>query len=257
MGHERLGSLPQTRRWRAIVEEISRSQGYADKVADLADRTLHNVRGRFSNLHRDSGVQAAFAYLVSLATAALPRTTGLSSPETGLEGNPSPARIAKNLSDWVRRHALSQEYAEVACRAGADAIADWTRSRSAQGLLFDARDSASDIWSESANAEGFCQVARSYFAHFTERYLRYFLEREASAQLPSFEARERFTRSLHDHLDHVSRHAFETSKITQSFAAGWFNNHARESRPTDTEIRGFLATAFGKLQEEMQREAEE
>jgi hypothetical protein len=257
MGHERLGSLPRTKRWRAIVEDISRSQGYADTVADLADKTLHNVRGRFSNLHRDTGVQAAFAYLVSLSTVNLPRTTGLSSPETGLEGNPSPARIAKNLSDWVRRHALSQEYAEVASRAGADTIADWTKSRSAQGRLFEASDSAINIWSESASAEGFCQVARSFFAHFTERYLRYFLEREASAQLSSLKARESFIKNLHDHIEDVSKHAFETSKITQSFAAGWFNNHARESRPTDAEIRGFLATAFGKLQEEMQREAAE
>ncbi len=87
--------------------------------------------------------------------------------------------------------------------------------------------------------------------------MRYFLEREASAQLSSLEVRERFTKSLHDHIEDVSRHAFETSKITQSFAAGWFNNHARESRPTDTEIRSFLAIAFGKLQEEIQREAAE
>jgi len=257
MGHERLGSLPRTKRWRTIVGDISRSQGYADAVANLADRTLHNVRDRFNNLHRDSGIQASFAYLVSLATATLPRTTGISSPETGLEGNPSPARIAKNLSEWVKRHAMSQEYAEVACRAGADTIADWTKSRSAQEHLFEASSSATNIWSESANAEGFCQVARSFFAHFTERYLRYFLEREASAQLSSLEARENFSKSLHDHIEDISKHAFETSKITQSFAAGWFNNHARKSRPTDTEIRGFLATAFGKLQEEMQREATE
>lgn len=257
MGHERLGSLPRTRRWLAIVEDISLSQGYDDKVADLANRTLYNVRARFTKLHTDTGVQAAFGYLVSLATASIPRSTGLSSPEKGLEGNQSPARIAKNLSDWVNRHAASQEYAEVACRAGADTIAGWTKSCTAQGLLFEARGSAIDIWSESANAEGFCQIARSFFAHFTERYLRYFLEREASAQLFSFEARERFTTSLHDHIEDVSRHAFETSKITQSFAAGWFNNHARESRPNDAEIRGFLAMAFGKLQEEMQREAAE
>ncbi len=168
MGHERLGSLPRTRRWRTIVEDISHSQGYYDEVADLARKTLNNVRNRFSNLHNDAGVQAAFAYLVSLATATLPRTTRLSSPEAGLERNPSPATIAKNLNDWVRQHATSQEYAEVASRAGADAIADWTRSRSAQALLFDARHPAADIWSKSASAEGFCQVARSFFARFTE-----------------------------------------------------------------------------------------
>ncbi|MHC4154618.1 MAG: hypothetical protein ACYST6_06815 [Planctomycetota bacterium] len=236
------------------MEDILGSQGEAEQVGELTHRTLENVRNRFSNIYRDTGVQAAFGYLVSLATASLPGATGFSSPETGLEGNPSPVRIAKNLSDWVRVHAASQEYAELASRAAADAIADWTRSCSAQGLLFDVGHSASRIWAEAASAEGFCQVSRSFFARFTERYLRYFLEREASAQLSSLEARQRFATSLHEHIQGISRQAFQTSKITQSFAAGWFNKHARESRPSDWEMRGFLARAFGKLQEEMGRE---
>ena len=255
MGHERVGSLPQSGRWRAIVEDILRSQGW--NVAELADKTLLNVRTRFNNLHLDTGVQAAFGYLASLATADLPCSTGVSSPGTGLEENPSPVRIAKNLSDWVQQHAASQEYAEMASRAGADAISEWTRSCTAQGLLFEEGGSAASVWSESGSAAGFCQVARSFFAHFTERYLRYFLEREASAQLSSFEAREKFAANLNSHVADVSRHAFGMSKITQSFAAGWFNNHAKESRPSDAEIRTFLATAFGKVREELHREVAE
>jgi len=255
MGHERVGSLPQTRRWRAIVEDISTSEGC--DVAELADKTLLNVRTRFNNLHLDTGVQAAFGYLASLATDDLPRSAGVSSPTTGLEENPSPVRIAKNLSDWVQQHAASQEYAEMASRAGADTISEWTRNCTAQGLLFEEGESAARVWSESKTAEGFCQVSRSFFAHFTERYLRYFLEREASAQLSSVEAREKFSASLNTHVEAVSRHAFGMSKITQSFAAGWFNNHARDSRPSDAEIRTFLATAFGKVQEELHREAAE
>jgi hypothetical protein len=255
VGHERVGTLPQTKRWREIVKDIARSQGWQNKVADIADKTLHNVQTRFNNLHRDTGIQAAFAYLVSLATADMPHSVGLSSPQTGLENNPSPVKITKNLMDWVTRNTTSQEYAELASRAGADTITEWTKSCSKQGLLFDTQISATAIWAQSANAEGFCQLARSFFSNFTARYLRYFLEREASAQLPSLEARERFTKSLQDHIDSVSRHAFETSKITQSFAAGWFNKHARESRPDDVEIQRFLATAFGKLKEELQRES--
>jgi hypothetical protein len=98
-------------------------------------------------------------------------------------------------------------------------------------------------------------VARIFFAKFTERYLRYFLEREASAELPSLEAREKFSQQLSAHVDAVSQHAFETSKIAQSFAAGWFNNHARNAHPSEREIEGFLGLSFGKLQEELQREA--
>jgi hypothetical protein len=231
--------------------------GSPSGVAQLADSTLQNITGRFRRLHKDKGVQAAFGYLISLASSDVPTGSGLASPETSLEQNPSPARIAKNLNDWVKRHATSREYAEIACRAAADTIAEWTRTHSRQRLLFDDSTSASSVWTQSSNARGFCQIARAFFAHFTERYLRYFLEREASAELPSIQARQDFRKSLHRHVKDVSQHAFETSKITQSFAAGWFNNYARRTRPSDAEIEGFLARAFGKVQEEIQREAGE
>ncbi len=256
MGHERVGALPKSKRWRDVVEAISAcEQGDIKDVADVAERTLQNVRLRFLRIHKDRGVQAAFAYLVALAAGHLPDERGLSSPKTNLNEDPSPVRIAKQLGEWVREQSGLKEYAEVASRAGADTIAEWTREQTRQGRLFDKVTSAKDIWASSANAKGFCQIARSFFAHFTERYLRYFLEREASVQITSLTARENFNCRLHEHIQDVSHHAFETSKITQSFAAGWFNNHALTSRPTDQEVEGFLSVAFGKLQEELQRES--
>jgi hypothetical protein len=256
MGHERLGALPHTQRWQAIIEKIAESHAGVGNlsVPDLAEATLDNVQERFLRIHTDSGVQAAFAYLVSLATASLPSSTGLSTPGTSLVANPSPVRIVKNLCDWVREHCESSEYAEIACRAGADTVAEWTRRQSEQGHLFEGNADAAQIWRESSNGAGFCQVARTFFARFTERYLRYFLERHASSQLPSVAARDEFAQNLHNHVDEVSHHAFETAKITQSFAAGWFNKHAHERRPSDREIEAFLAVAFGKLREELRRE---
>lgn len=255
MGHERVGNLPNSKRWRAIVDTIADfSSVYRSDASQLADNTLRNVSDRFRRLHKDGGVQAAFGYLLSLSTSSLPQGSGVASPNTTLEDNPSPARIAKNLNEWVNLHAMSREYAEVACRAAADTIAQWTRTHSKQQQLFDDSSLAKAVWAQTATGRGFCEVARLFFSHFTERYLRYFLEREASAQLPSVEARKRFNESLHRHVDDVSKHAFETSKITQSFAAGWFNNHALVSRPADRDIEGFLAIAFGKLHEEFERE---
>jgi hypothetical protein len=256
MGHERVGALPLSKRWRAIVQAISATpEGSPDRVADIAAGTLKNVASRFSALHKDSGVQAAFAFLVSLATDHLPRSVGLASPEFRLEQNPPPIRIAKSLNDWIRNHADSTEYAELACRAAGDTIAEWTKRETRQKQLFDVDMPAAAVWDRAASAAGFCELTRSFFAHFTRRYLQYFLDREASAAIPSIEGREAFQRSLSAHVVDVSRHAFETAAITQSFAAGWFNNHAREGRPTDREIEGFLSLAFGKLQEELRREA--
>ena len=69
--------------------------------------------------------------------------------------------------------------------------------------------------------------------------------------------RDVFQKQLKDQIDAVSRHAFETAKIAQSFAAGWYNRHAKDKVPADDEIAGFLAIAFGKLREDLRREKTE
>jgi len=87
--------------------------------------------------------------------------------------------------------------------------------------------------------------------------LNYFLDREASAVSTSIEQRDLFQNQIRNQIDAVSRHAFETAKIAQSFAAGWYNRHAKDTVPTDDEIGGFLAIAFGKLREDLRRETME
>lgn len=255
MGHERVGILPRRKRWHDIAREIHAAlNGTPADTATLASGVLQEVRGRYRRLPQDSGVQAAFGYLVALATQNENTGVGFASATIDLHNNPSPARITAQLAEWVKTHAASPEYAELASRAAADAIAMWTRKNTRQQLLFDDQTHAINIWG-NVDGKGFCEVARTFFAKLTDRYLRYFIERSASAEAPSLEARQRLGRTLSSQMEDVSQHAFETSKITQSFAAGWFNKHAREGSPTDLELSHFLAHAFGKLQEELSRES--
>lgn len=254
MGHERVGILPRRKHWYEIVSHIRLAlEGEFSQTATLASQTLAEVKTRYRRLHQDSGVQAAFAYLIALSTSELPADEGLASVDPKLHSNPSPLRITTDLANWVNSHTGSPEYAELACRAAADTIAKWSREKSNQQLLFDDATNAMHIWG-NADGRAFCTISRTFFAKLTERYLRYFIERSASAETPSFEARQRLQASLSDHLEEISQHAFETSKITQSFAAGWFNKNARDQRPSDKAISEFLAIAFGKLQEELSRE---
>jgi hypothetical protein len=84
--------------------------------------------------------------------------------------------------------------------------------------------------------------------------LKYFLEREASASMTSITDRNRFGTQIRSHIENISNHAFETSKITQSFAAGWFNKNVKDSIPSDEKIKGFLIYAFEKMRDELLRE---
>ena len=256
MGHERVGSLPRTARWRNIVADIAGLESGGDAtISDIAERTLTNIRTRYNGIYKDSGVHAAFVYLLSLATYRHNRPEARHAVGIDLDENPSYFRIAAQLNAWVSSHIGSSEYGEIARRAGGDAIVRWTQRMSKQDDLFDDPARAQRVWDAASDAEGFCEIARIFFAKFTERYLLYFLEREASAESHSLDSREQFSDQLSIHVDKISRHAYETSKIGQSFAAGWFNNHARYNHPSDKEVEQFLSLSFGKLQEELYREA--
>ena len=95
-----------------------------------------------------------------------------------------------------------------------------------------------------------------FLSKYTERYLKYFLEREASIALNTVQDRQNFSDNIAEHINAISKHAFETSKITQSFAAGWYNKHAKNNLPTDGEVESFLKLAFGKIREELWREGD-
>ncbi len=257
MGHERIGLLPKTQSWRDIVAGLEAAASSDQQTSQTAQKTLSKVRDRFAKMHRDSGVQAAFGFFVGLACIGKPKHTGKASPEIDLSRNPSPLHLAAALNKWVDAHLSSREYAELAKRAGGDVIAAWHLENHRQRTLFSPTGpTASEIWLRTSQGGVFSEVARLFLARFTERYLRYFLEREASAQILDLENRESFEHRLREQVDNVSRHAFETSKITQSFAAGWFNKHAKNNIPSDAALAGFLRVAFAKLREELRREAD-
>jgi hypothetical protein len=255
MGHERVGALPKTKEWRRIVEGIGAATGAPEVLHDIATATLLQVRQRFDRIAADSGFQAAFRFILGLATdARLPDPEG-TYPRLDLASNQSAIRLTSELRSWVDAQAASLEYAEIGKRAAADAIAFWITTRSRQRDFFGSERVASEVWAEARNAGAFSDLSRVFFGKFTERYLRYFLDREASAQLPDLAARERFASGLTQHIEVLAQHSFEATKITQSFAAGWYNNHARASRPTSEAVYGFLSFAMGKLRQELLRES--
>lgn len=254
MGHERVGRLPRSERWVTVVEGIETATEDPNAAAELANATLRNVRGRLERIENDSGVAAAVQYLIALSHSEAPEVDGLELPD--LTETPSAARLALSLCRWVDSNLGEPEYAELAKQAGADTIAHWSDRERSQVDLFPERFDLEHRWREAATGGGFSEVAREFFARFTERYLRYFLDREASASVKTITARDQFDRNISRHVDAVARHAFETSKITQSFAAGWYNRYAAEELPSARQIRGFLRLAFQKIREELRRELE-
>jgi hypothetical protein len=257
MGHERVGTLPKTRAWKVVVGQIASFTPAKSNISDITQQTLQNVRGRFESIEIDSGVLSSFEFLVLMAFASQEqnpvqylKTKGIQLPE-----NLTPLQLSKELSKWVSKNADSNEYAAFAQGAAVDAVSEWyKKNESNQADLFSTEKDPIDVWRKSSNGSGFCELSRLYFSKFTERYLKYFLEREASSRIKNIDDRNTFDAQIRSHVKDISEHAFETSKITQSFAAGWFNNQLKKGSPSRKSIQGFLSIAFGKMKSELLRE---
>jgi len=234
---------------------------YSDGIpaAVIAAQTLHNVRHQYENLSRDDTVKAVFNFLVVFSRACrFDDPIGeLKDASVSLPDKPSLLSIVKALRQQIPMDEAASEYGELALAAAADALGQWYKDNTTKQLpLFKPRSDFLQSWHRLGTGSGFCELSRLFFGRLTERYLNYFLDRAASATFPSIQQRNQFQDDMKSHIDDVSKHAFETAKITQSFAAGWFNAHARDYVPGEREVEGFLAIAFGKLRDELRREEE-
>jgi len=257
MGHERVGFLPRTKKWVDVV--MGMRSVYSDNVpvSDVAAQTLQNVRKQYETLFQDEGVVSIFAFLVAFSRACRYRNPQDELKASGINvpDKPNLLSIVKALKHKVPINEVTSEYGQLAIAAAADAIGYWSIQNTTKQLpLFEPSNEYFESWRELGKGSGFCELTRMFFGRLTERYLNYFLDRAASSAFSNISQYEQFHKNIHNHLDDVSKHAFETAKITQSFAAGWFNSHTQDKVPNLKEIEGFLAIAVGKLREERRRE---
>jgi len=259
MGHKRYGYLPKSKIWREIVREMGAYALGQQDVLAIAKNTLSNVQKQYSNFENDPSIKTTFEFLLHIAQAFKQQDPVRYLRENNIvEGEGvSVFKITRAAINYKTEEVASHEYQAFAKQAAASALSSWYKSHleEGRGFFHEGVDSTA-VFRKASEAGGFCELTRLYFSNVTERYLRYFLDREAAIAIPNVEQRSRFSNEIEKHMEDVSRHAFETSKIAQSFAAGWFAKNTPESYPDEREIKYFLNRTFGKLKSELLREEE-
>ena len=256
MGHERLPHLPKSEKWQKIVFDIASTAENECTAEEVIGKTTQAIDSRFRRLHLDPGIQDAFHFLLILTVAARSRNPDDTLVKYGInleEKTATPLNLAQAMSSFMRKGIGSLEYLELAKCAATNALTKFYRQESSQLDIFRNRDDPFTIWRKASDGGGFCLLARQFFSSFTTEYFKYFLDREASAVLPTVESREIFQSNLESHVDRITRHSFEVSKITQSFAAGWYNKKVIKEPPSRKNIAGFLSIAFNKIRDSLGR----
>ena len=186
MGHERIGYLPRSKKWNTIVKDIGSYSTNNDNISQIAQSTTKNVRTRFNRIGNDEGVIAAFKFIILLSQSTKQNNpyNFLSGYEINLPPNFNIFDLAQSVQDFISKNENSREYATFATQSMIDTISEWSKKNQLQqSLVFDENNSPFEIWRKASNGASFCELSRIFFSSFTERYLKYFLEREASSKI--------------------------------------------------------------------------
>jgi hypothetical protein len=253
MGHKRLGSLPQTRKWQQVVASLDRGESVARVAAVSSDA----AEGALSRATADPALIRAFWLLTQLPLAARDPDFAMRLRELGLEvgSNPQLFEIIGAFSEAIDAHTRTvgerSDVGEMAQLAAAESLSAIV-GRSLPGLFGPTAEEVQQAMGRLATSTQFSDLARDFFARLTRRHLTYYLSRELSNHVgPS----SRF-RSIAEHSDfnaNLDQHCRETARIVKEFAGDWFGRSNYEGGITPEKAQAFLVASFKKIGRELRK----
>jgi hypothetical protein len=257
MGHVRTGFLPRSKQWNDIVKQLSLFGGDANVVPQIANDTLSAIKRVYEVMPFDESINKAVMFLATLAFSAkqTDQVGYLKANGYAVDNNLSIFSLISSAQRLIKTETGSLEINKLAKDSAMQAVIAYHEAHQSGQLTLLSEKSSSPLH-QAGNGAAFCEMARSFFAAFTDRQIKYYVERAAASAINDYSELDKFTNALSAQSKSIADHAFETSKIMQSFAAGWFNKNFVQSPASETDVTNFLRTSFGKMREEFRREAD-
>ncbi|MFZ4809551.1 MAG: hypothetical protein ACOYLQ_20025 [Hyphomicrobiaceae bacterium] len=250
MGHLRLGALPKTREWDAVVAKL---QTGAD-VANLAAATALAAEQALESAKADPGLGYAVWLLTQLPLAARSEEFAGRLVKLGFSAGAGQSLLALTsefalaLDKQVAGRAHRTDLGEMARLAAMETLTAAIGPR-LPTLFTDAGDVRAEL-SRLATKAQFGALARDFFARLTNRTLEYYLSRE----LPNHVGPGRTFANLAEQTEFRSamvRHCDEVSLIVEEFAGGWFSKSVFNRTLSPETAQGFAAYSLKKLRDEL------
>ncbi len=241
MGHNRLGTLPDTKPWRRVVAHIAEG----DSVAAVATATMQAAVDGFNEGARDRGVaQVVFLLARSAAAAVQPQATfsdrlatlGIFVPEDpGLFD--FTAAVTAAMRNWYGANpGKHTDLSELAVLAGGEAVTAIIGDRAAG--LFQAEGELHRAVRNFSTKSGFAYLAHQFFSRFVRRFLLYHLSRELSQHVGG-NGRFADANAHTAFLAELNTHCSEAAMIVREFAGRWYDKYKVEEGITQPQARGF------------------
>jgi hypothetical protein len=267
VGHTRLGKLPKTEKWLALVGRIAGvgvSGGVLSAtsyVEAIAAQTLEAGRAGLDNAKRDSGVLYAFFLLtqVTLASRSTNWEDTLALHGIHLASNSTVFDLTSEIQAAIDRHVSDSssgatDLSEMAQQSVGEALMSLADTRTTN-LFGGSSDEVRNAIRTLSTKKGFGELGQRFFGRFVARFLNFYLSRATAAalggpRLPELADIAEFNQALRAHCD-------QSARIVRDFCGEWYSKTAYQEGINPENASRFLAVAVRKLSSELEQQGGE
>jgi hypothetical protein len=253
MGHQHLGTLSRSRKWRDVIELISAGAN----VEEVAAATSAAAEQQMGDASDDTAVKHAVWLLTQIPIAARKEdfVVELRKLNLAVGDTPTLLEVVSSMSGAIDRH--------VARNGGRTDLGEMAQLSAVESLDAIAGRELSDLFGSSAQktkaalaglgtVKQFAVLSRDFFSRLTRRQLDYFLSRQLSQHV-GLQSRFRTLREHRDFIKALDLHCRETSRIIKEFSGEWFSKTTYEGGITEAKAGHFAHVAFKKMREELRQ----
>ncbi len=266
MGHQRLGEIPKSRKWSAVVAAVAGEATAAVTpdvlsrvVVDIADLTLDAAKVGLQRATEDAGLRFTFYLLTQIVLAAREPDWQQRLGSLGIHlSNDSSlfdftAELQNVLDRYLALHGRTTDISEMAQQASGQAIAELA-GPDATTLFGSGPAELQAALRKLSTKAGFARLGQRFFGCFMSRFLNFYLSRITAGQLGR--ARLGQVGDLSHFNEALEHHCDQSARIVHDFCGEWYSKTEFQHGIDLENTSRFMAVALKKLQEELAKQRE-
>jgi hypothetical protein len=263
MGHTRLGAIPKTRKWHAVVELMTQGSGESlvmtEDVRDIARAALDAAQAGLEKSKKDPGLKYAFYLLTQIVLAARQDnlteslgSIGIHLPK-GATGFDLACEAQFAIDKLLSHEGTRSDVAEIAQKSLGQALSELTSHRTTS--LFDQSTAELQMaLRECSTKSGFSDLSQKFFGSFVSQYLNFYLSRVTAGSLDTQRLKQ--LGDLNEFNRVLQLHCEQSARIIRDFSGDWYSKTEYQEGITPSNTTRFIAVAIKKIKAELEKQKE-
>ncbi|MFE4108462.1 hypothetical protein [Almyronema epifaneia] len=270
MGHTRLGKVPKTQKWTAVVSLIAGSDAsgggggggvlLADDIQAVSQQTLDAAQEGLKKAIDDLGLRYTFYLLTQLVLAARTEDWVSDLDALGIQLTEDAtvfdltSELQNAIDVYIETYAFPTDVSEIAQQAAGEAISELAGTEQI-ALFSSSREELQRAIRGLSTKKGFSKLGQIFFGRFMSRFLNFYLSRITAANSDSDRLKQ--IGDISRFNDSLRRHCEQSAQIVHDFCGQWYSKTEFEKGIDLSNTSGFMAVAIRKLQDELMQQGGE